>query len=259
MSKLSISIKTGLTILYFDPGYSLMFEVGNSTGQSCSRHADAIVVGLYPSRGFEIEGFEFKSSRSDWLQELKNPQKAEAVAKYCHRWWLVISDTDIMKEGELPAGWGLLVPKGVGDKLSVLKRAPVLNPVPVDSNFLAACIKAKTRDEESIERIKQIAFSKGLKEGRQKSEGVLSRDLVSAKEEIKNFKSAILDYKVRTGIDLMSFGYNWHYRDKLISLLAKIPTEEEARVELTRISEKHLAFVQDIKGLLEQPQKVKDS
>lgn len=63
-------------------------------------------------RQYPRHGFEIKISRSDWLNEVRQPDKAEAFRRYCHYWYLVIADKDMVKDGELPQGWGLLVPRG---------------------------------------------------------------------------------------------------------------------------------------------------
>lgn len=70
------------------------------------RTADALAIDTWESKGLEIHGFEVKCSRSDWLTELKQPEKSEPFRRFCDRWWLVTSSKDIVKPGELPAGWG---------------------------------------------------------------------------------------------------------------------------------------------------------
>lgn len=70
------------------------------------RTADAIAIDTWESKGLELHGFEVKCSRSDWLTELKTPEKSEPFRKFCDRWWLVTSSKDIVKPGELPHGWG---------------------------------------------------------------------------------------------------------------------------------------------------------
>ncbi len=50
------------------------------------RAADAVAMDLWPSKGLEIHGHEVKVSRSDWLSELKQPEKCEPVKRYCDRW-----------------------------------------------------------------------------------------------------------------------------------------------------------------------------
>lgn len=93
------------------------------------RTADFVALDLWPSKGYQVIGHEVKVSRSDWLTELRDPDKAEAWKQYCHRWYLVVPDAGLVRPGELPEGWGLLALRG-----SLLVRrhvAPVLTPKPM--------------------------------------------------------------------------------------------------------------------------------
>lgn len=72
------------------------------------RTADALAIDTWLSKGMELHGFEVKCSRSDWLTELKAPEKSEPFRAICDRWWLVVSDASFVKDGELPHGWGLM-------------------------------------------------------------------------------------------------------------------------------------------------------
>lgn len=65
-----------------------------------------------------------KVSRSDFLSELKKPQKAEVISRYCDRWWIVAADRKVAQVDELPKTWGLLVAQKNG--LRQLKPAPQL-------------------------------------------------------------------------------------------------------------------------------------
>jgi hypothetical protein len=87
------------------------------------RRADAVHVGLWSSRGVgTIEVCELKISRGDWLKELREPKKAEAWWPYCHRFWLVVPHEGIVKDGELPDGWGLMMPSSRGRRFRVLAK-----------------------------------------------------------------------------------------------------------------------------------------
>src|SRR5208282_6858544 len=82
------------------PAYITLEEVRDATGFDGHRTADAIAVSLYRSRGKAIWGFEMKVSRSDWLHELKQPEKSESIMRYCNYWALVVPNKDIVKPGE---------------------------------------------------------------------------------------------------------------------------------------------------------------
>lgn len=88
-----------------------------SAGFDSRRICDYMALDLWPGgygkdAGPKLHGHEVKVSRSDWLTERRDPEKAEAFRRYCDYWWLVVSDRGIVKPGELPEGWGLLVASG---------------------------------------------------------------------------------------------------------------------------------------------------
>ncbi len=90
------------------------------------RRADAVHVGLWASRGAGIvEVCELKVSRADWLKELKDPKKAEAWWPHCNVFWLVVPHAGIVQDGELPKGWGLIMPSGRGRRFKVVVEPEV--------------------------------------------------------------------------------------------------------------------------------------
>lgn len=94
------------------------------TAPGGTRRADAVHIGLWQSRGAgRIDVCELKTSRGDWLKELREPKKAEAWWPYCHRFWLVVPHEGIVKDGELPDGWGLMMPSSRGRRFRVLVKA----------------------------------------------------------------------------------------------------------------------------------------
>ncbi|MEN4397343.1 hypothetical protein [Mycolicibacterium conceptionense] len=99
-------IKPGLNM----PGGVFLPEVGQNGNWGAGSRCDAIYAGFTSSSGRILIGHELKTSRADWLNELKKPGKADAWADECHEWWLVVNDPTIVRDGELPAGWGLMVP-----------------------------------------------------------------------------------------------------------------------------------------------------
>lgn len=131
------------------PAWSLLEEVGDSTGHAVSRFADAIGMSLWPSRGLELHGFELKASRADWLRELNAPEKAEAISRFCDRWWVVAGAENVVAHGELPPSWGLLVLRG--RVLATVHEAPKQeSPAPIERRFLAALLRRATQTFESM-------------------------------------------------------------------------------------------------------------
>lgn len=116
---------------------------GGYWGTGPLRTADAMVVDLWPSTDNAIHGFEVKVSRSDWLTELKDPEKAEAFRPYVHHWWLVVPDATIVRD-DLPTGWGLLA-LGADGKLRQRVRAPLLKPEPMTPGMTAALLRAAVK------------------------------------------------------------------------------------------------------------------
>jgi hypothetical protein len=94
------------------------------------RTADFVAIDTWESKGHQIYGHEVKVSRSDWLHELADPDKAHAWKRYCHRWFLAVPDAEIVKPGELPEGWGLIV-LGASGIFRAKHRAPLLTPEPL--------------------------------------------------------------------------------------------------------------------------------
>lgn len=122
------------------PRYVYAAEVRNRAGFDATRTADFIAMDLWPSKGLALHGHEVKVSRSDWLRELKEPEKAEAFRPYMDFWWLVVADRAIVRDGELPDGWGLLAP--AGPWLRVVVTAPRQKAEPMPKSMMAAFLRS---------------------------------------------------------------------------------------------------------------------
>jgi hypothetical protein len=109
--------------------------------------ADYLVQDMYGQ--CPLIGFEIKVSRSDWLAELRNPGKAQWWRRHCNQWYVAASSRDIVR-GDLPEGWGLMVPNRSG-KLMIVERALyTTRPEPLD-RFAQAQFRraiAQTREWE---------------------------------------------------------------------------------------------------------------
>lgn len=188
-------VNAALRQRYTQPEWALMFEVAASTGWA-GRYADAVAMNMYPSRGLALHGFEVKVSRSDWQRELKKPEKAEAISRYCDYWWLV-TVPDIVKDGELPLGWGLMELRGGVLKIKV--RAAERETVPVDRNFMAAMLRRGYEvDNATVTKLVNDGLEGYTFHLRRELEGQVRRAL----EEKKLFDESMTKLKEACGIDL---------------------------------------------------------
>ena len=193
---------------YDDNGFSYAFleQVANATGVKCNRHADALAVQLWESRGLEITGFEVKVSRQDWLKELKSPDKAEPIAQYCHSWYLVVGDADIVQFGELPMNWGLMVPH-TKESLKIVKPAiKNLTPRTVDLSFLCAILRqAQTQLTDHAKLT--VEYNKGFEDGRKEEETMRKGDIDYHKKESERLRQLINDFETASGVSLTATWY----------------------------------------------------
>lgn len=93
--------------------HAFLVQVRNAAGFDANRSFDAVAMNLWPSRGLTIEVFEIKVSRSDWLRELKKPDKAEDACQVADR-FTIVAPAGCVKDDELPPTWGLIEVHGDG-------------------------------------------------------------------------------------------------------------------------------------------------
>lgn len=110
------------------PAGILAKEIGSPNG---ARRADAIWLPVTATRGTAgMVGHEVKVSRQDVLVELSDPTKADPWMRYCHRWWLTISNPDLVDGLDIPDLWGVMAPPS-GRRtrsMTIIKPAPQLHP-----------------------------------------------------------------------------------------------------------------------------------
>jgi hypothetical protein len=185
---------------YPAPAYALFPEVRNATGFSASRSADAIAMGLYPSRGLVLEGFELKVSRSDWLRELRRPEKAETIMRYCDRIWLVAATKDMVPPEELPAAWGLMVPQG--GALRIRKQAPdrpASERRELDRAFLASLLRnAHSYIRRELQNAAHIEAAR--KEGRREGESTAASKVERLERAGRDLQERVERFERESGV-----------------------------------------------------------
>lgn len=183
-------------------GWFVFEELQNGTGGRYTGRADALALGLWPSHGFKLHGYEFKESRSDLKRELVDPQKADNLGKYCHYWWLCIRDASMMDGLTIPDTWGILVPKnGI---LRTLRKAPgEKKPTPIGSAFVASMIRKVSR--EYVPKSEHKAFVDNAKElARKEVEKDRQYKHDDAVHELKQLRDSLKIFERDSGIKLLS-------------------------------------------------------
>jgi hypothetical protein len=188
-----------LRVKYPADAYAVLDQVRDGAGFNANRTGDVMVMGLWPSRGLTLEGFEIKVSRGDWIREVRDPKKAESLFQYCDRWWLLVSSADIVQDLELPEPWGLLAPKGRG--LGIVKQAPRLTPDPMNRSMLAALLKRawmRAPAAEAAQARVEAAKKEGLEHGAQR--------LKLAREEAASLERRLADFERVSGVRIDRWG-----------------------------------------------------
>jgi hypothetical protein len=140
----------------YEKTHVFLEQVGEGVGMS-QRRVDAVALGAWPSRGHDLHAFEVKVQRRDWLRELKAPEKSDAVAKYCHHFWIV-APAGVLKEPEVPEPWGIIQVED-GGKLTYLRKVPARRPEPLDVRFVVGILR---RAEAAQQQIAAVTLAKRL-------------------------------------------------------------------------------------------------
>lgn len=192
-------VTSGLVIaalrrLYDSRDYAFLEQVRGRTGAQGSRYADGMAFSLFPSRGLNIEGFEVKVSRTDWLNELKQPPKADEIFQFCDHWWLAVGADGIVRDNELPEPWGLMVLReGV---MVVEKQAPRLQPITPTKGFIASVMRNVSRErpgKEELEQQRLLGYEEGVKSGKESAKRSAEYDTKHAarvEQMVKQFEDA---------------------------------------------------------------------
>lgn len=211
---MSESLDKMLVERFAPPAWALFFEFPDGTGGNKNRSADAVAFSLFPSQGLEVYGFEKKVSRSDWLRELKDPKKADAVGKYCDRWWIV-APKEIVDIKEMPVPWGLMVPRK--DKLVIAKQAEKLPCKVIDRKFLVSLMRQihsrwlpRSQSDAIINRSFQERYDAGFRDGKAEVTGetqipILESQLKYSKMEIEALKKDIADFERKSGMQFRRY------------------------------------------------------
>lgn len=234
---------------FSEPAYITLEEVRDATGFDGHRTADAIAISLYRSRGKSIWGFEMKVSRADWLKELRQPEKAESIMRYCNYWALVVPDKNIVKEGELPTTWGMYVAQK--SRLKCVVPCPKLDPLPMDITMLTALAYAINQrgtraDTEALNK----ARDEGYKQGSERTQSAYwEKTYNELHEKTQAFEKA-------SGLNIE---YGWQKPDKIGSIVKMIMDGDAPLKRILDTAKYNLSMTEDLKIEIEKQIKVLES
>jgi hypothetical protein len=206
---------------YAAPAWAFLPQVRDATGWGGSRTCDGIAMSLWPSRGLHVHGFEIKVYRGDWLRELKNPAKADAIQSYCDFWWVVAPD-GIVLNGELPVSWGLIEVKGREARVKI--QGPQLKPEPLETVFVAALLRRAAAALPSFSR-EFVAASEVEEEATRRAESI-AREAHRDVDAYKKLLAQVEEFEKTSGISIR-YGSDFMRTGQIVRLLGQRHTRLE--------------------------------
>ncbi len=232
---------------YPSPEWAVFFEVSDTTGFGAKRRADAVALGIWPSRGNALIGFEFKEDRRDWLREKQNPEKAEAVASKCDSWFVVAGSDSIVKVEELPEPWGLLVANKDRTRLLTVKPAalfPGRDKETIQRTFVASMLRKITETtvpKAELRRLTDEAVKDAVDRTRE------GRDLAEAQKQIESNQRVFDAFKEATGIDIK---YEWRGPKKIAAAVNLLMSGDSSRDQLEHMMKLMERTVEDTREII---------
>lgn len=186
------------------PEWVLLQQVRNQQGfggRDPIRTFDALMVGLWESRGHPVHGFEVKVSRGDWKRELKDPSKADPLVRHVTHWW-VAAPVGVVDPTTLPDGWGLQVVDAKG-RVRVVREAEKREAQPPTWSMVAAILKRAAEQVTGEARLR-AEYERGRKDGRGEIEqGYAMKGL---RDERDRLAKHIAAFEEASGLRLDTFG-----------------------------------------------------
>lgn len=229
---------------YPSPEWAVFLEVSNSTGFQAKRRADAVAMGVWPSRGHALVGFEFKEDRRDWLREKNDPAKADVIAADCDCWYVVAGAEKIVKLDELPAPWGLYVANEDRSRLKCVKP-----PVPfadrdkstIRRRFAAAMLRKVSETTVARVELNRIVDER-VKEAVARTTDGRERD--GLQRRVEELEKILATFREHAGVDLE----DWRGSENISKAVSAVMQGENYLRDLTHARDRLSAAAKEIDG-----------
>lgn len=217
-------------------------HVTNATSFSKTRTADAMAMSCWESNGIHLHGYEVKVSRSDWLKEIQQTNKAAEFTGKCHYWWIAAPD-GVADLSEMPENWGLKIVTKTESGWSVrVKKAATFNShATMTYQFFAAalrnCYRSLPEGKRLIKEL-QAEYERGRKNGEESSDRRHAHDRVT--RELKELRDKIEAFEKASGIDI-NRGWNGpHEVGRAVKAVLKGGTALDRMERVQRMAENML-------------------
>lgn len=156
------------------------------------RKLDLLVVSLWRSRGFDLDGVEIKVSLNDYRREIKDPAKADWWWEHVSRFWIAVPAKLVEQAREdLPETWGLLGVQSDG-KVAVVVKAPRHDRTPLPWEACVGIMRCSSgAGANALVRAEARGRELGYKEGKRDAEHATGDDRLKARiEELEAQRAA---------------------------------------------------------------------
>lgn len=173
--------------------YALAEEVGDRTGYQ-NRRLDMVVVDVFRSNGYSIEGIEIKVSKADLRRELQDSSKHNVFFDDLD-YYSLAAPSDIIDKDLIPKHWGIYAAKFKDGEwtLRTVRKPCSLHDIgsPEISRPFFACLARALSCQSPTEKMLHSERQKGIQEGieqQKRHADYLLREAESNFEELKVFR-----------------------------------------------------------------------
>lgn len=132
-------------------------------GKNVEQRMDAWAMNLYPSKKYHRICYEIKVSRSDFMHEIKNPDKRKQGLELSNQFYFV-TPPGLVKKEEIPLECGLIEVKEDGSS-KVIVQAPMRECAPPPIHLVMSIMRRAMEYEEKSRSLDEY-IKKARDEGR---------------------------------------------------------------------------------------------
>ncbi|GAA4711459.1 hypothetical protein [Brevibacillus fulvus] len=127
-------------------------RAGTGYGPKSEQRFDAWAINLWPSKGMMRRCYEIKVSRSDFLHELRNPEKRQKGLELSNEFYFV-TPAGLVDPNEIPEETGLIEVREMGCR--IVKKAPYRTVTDPPLSFLATIARRAVEYEQTATELRK--------------------------------------------------------------------------------------------------------